>query len=66
MDLLNDLGNDVALSILVKKTHFEKLDSKEILPLITRIREVLEPISSRNHSHPIESLDVAKAVSKPY
>ena len=49
MDLINELGNDLALAVLVEKKHKEKLDSKEILSLIGKIREVLEPVSGRDH-----------------
>lgn len=66
MDLLNDLGNDVALSVLVKQIHSDKLDSKEILPLISRIREVLEPVSAKDHTYSIETFDVAKAMRKSF
>lgn len=51
MDLVNDLGNELAVAMLVEKKHSEKIDSKDVLSLICRIREVLEPVSSRDHSH---------------
>ncbi len=66
MDLLNDLGSDVALSVLVKKIHSDKLDSKEILPLISRIREILEPVSSKDHSYSIEPFEAAKVMKQTY
>jgi hypothetical protein len=62
MELLNDLGSDVALSILVERINSEKLDVKEILPLISRIREILEPISLKDHSHSTEHFEVAEVV----
>jgi len=45
MNLVNELGNDLALAFLVEKKHAEKLDSKEILALIDNIKRVLQPIS---------------------
>lgn len=51
MDLVNDLGNDLVLAMLVEKRHSEKIDSAEVLPLISRIREILEPVSARDHSY---------------
>lgn len=49
MDLVNDLGNDLVQAMLVQKKHSKKIDSKEILPLISKIKEVLEPISLKDH-----------------
>lgn len=51
MQLVNDLENDLALAVLVKRNTEESIDSKEVLPLIHRIREVLEPISERDHAY---------------
>ena len=50
MQTLNDLESDLALSVLVNQKNLEKLGSRDLLPLISRIREVLEPISERDHS----------------
>lgn len=61
MELVNDLGSDVAsdvaLAILVEKRYLEKIDSKEILPLILKIRQILEPISSKDHTHYLEPFE---------
>jgi hypothetical protein len=51
MDLVNDLGNDLVLAMLVEKKHSEKLDSREVLHLVSKIREVLEPVSAKDHSY---------------
>lgn len=53
MDLVNDLGNDLAFAMLIEKKHVEKIDSREILPLISKIREILEPISEKDHSYTV-------------
>lgn len=46
MNLIDDLGNDLAFAFLVEKKHVEKIDSKEVVILIKRIKDVLKPISS--------------------
>ncbi|HQU81523.1 MAG TPA: hypothetical protein PKY59_00265 [Pyrinomonadaceae bacterium] len=46
MNLLDELGNDLAFAFLVEKRHVEKIDSKEVVVLIKRIKDVLKPISS--------------------
>lgn len=45
MNLLDELGNDLAFAFLVEKKHREKIDSKEVVVLIERIKDVLKPIS---------------------
>jgi len=45
MDLLNELGTDLALAFLVEKKHTGKIDSKDVRALIARVRKVLQPIS---------------------
>lgn len=51
MQLVNELENDLAFAVLVEKKSGEKIASNEVLPLINRIREVLEPISGRDHAY---------------
>ncbi len=41
MDLLNDLGNDLAVAFLIEKKHRQKLDSRGAVDLIDRIRAAL-------------------------
>ena len=41
MDLIDDLGNDLALAFLVEKKHRQKIDSKDVLALIGRIKAAL-------------------------
>jgi hypothetical protein len=66
MELVNDLGNDVVVEMLVKKKHSEKIESGDILPLISKIREALEPISSRDHSYTNETEEVADVMTKSH
>lgn len=54
MDLINDLGNDLALAILVEKRHVQKIDSKDVKDLISRVRAILQPVS-RNSRFASES-----------
>ena len=49
MNLASELGNDLILAVLADKNLDKKLNKKEILPLLEKIREVLEPVSSRDH-----------------
>ena len=46
MNLANELENDLALAFLVDKKHSERIDSKEVLVLLKKVREVLKPLSS--------------------
>ena len=55
MQLVNDLETDLAFAVLVEKEGSEKLESKDVLPLINRIREVLEPISEKDHAYSSEA-----------
>ncbi len=57
MNLVNDLKNDFVLAIIVKKKHAEKINPTEFLPLLSKIREVLEPVSAKDHCR-ITSLPV--------
>ncbi|MCO6509963.1 MAG: hypothetical protein J5I65_04150 [Aridibacter famidurans] len=51
MQLVNELENDLAFAALVDKHGEKAIDSNQVLPLIHRIREVLEPISERDHAY---------------
>ena len=50
MDLLNELGNDLALAFLVEKRHTEKIDSHAAQALIARVKKALQPISRERES----------------
>jgi len=62
MQLVNELENELAFAVLVEGKSGEKLQSKDVLPLIDRIREILEPISEKDHSYS-EELEEAAAAS---
>ena len=62
MQLVNELENELAFAVLVEKKSGEKLESKDVLPLIDRIRAILEPISEKDHSYS-ESIDEIAAAS---
>jgi hypothetical protein len=42
MNLINDLGTDLALAFLVEKRYRQKIDSEEALALIRQVRCLLE------------------------
>lgn len=46
MGLVNELENDLALAFLVEKKHSEKIESKEVIVLLNKVREVLKPLSA--------------------
>ncbi len=62
MELLNELGNDLALAFLVEKKHKSKIDSKSALALIERVREVLKSVSKEEKTI-VKDLDAEKSVS---
>ncbi len=46
MDMINDLNNELAVSVLVKKEHAEKIKSQDVPVLIDRLRNALRLINS--------------------
>ncbi len=46
MDLINELGNELALTFLVEKKFNEKIRSSEVPFLIDKIKDALQSISS--------------------
>lgn len=52
MDLINDLGNDLAVAFLVEKRHGQKIESKEVPALMARIRAALQPFSNNDAKEP--------------
>lgn len=47
MNLINDLGSELAIAVLIEKRNSEKLNSEDILPLINRLNEALDAVSRR-------------------
>lgn len=50
MNLVNELENDLALAFLVDKKYSEKIESKEVIALMDKVREVLQPLSTEEES----------------
>jgi hypothetical protein len=46
MDLINDLGTDLALALLVEKRYRQKISSEEARSLIRRVKSLLECVSA--------------------
>jgi len=46
MDLVNELSSELALAFLVEKKHAERLNKNDVLALISRVKEVLLPLSA--------------------
>ena len=42
MELINDLGTDLAVAFIVERRYQQKLDSEEAVALISRVRDLLE------------------------
>lgn len=47
MNLVTDLGNDLAIALFIKKQHNERLDKKEVLALLNKVREELKGLSAK-------------------
>lgn len=62
MDLINELNSELAMSVLVKKEHTEKIRSHDVPVLITRLRDALRLI---NEVEQIE-LNVLAAPKTPH
>jgi hypothetical protein len=50
MNLVNELGSDIALAFLFERRYREKLEGNEVVDLISRVRFVLEPTSGKSHT----------------
>ncbi len=46
MDLVNELSSELALAFLVEKKYAKRLNTSDVLALISRIKEVLQPLSA--------------------
>lgn len=55
MDLINDLGSDLAIAFLVEKKHTRKIALREALVLIDRVRTELQRFSH------VSDLDIESA-----
>lgn len=59
MNLINDLDTEIAFAVLIEKKHKEKMESKEIFPLIGRLNKALEEVSENDSDHifPTENIN---------
>lgn len=48
MDLINDLGTDLAFAFLVEKRYGQKIDSAQAIELICRVTSLLESVATRS------------------
>lgn len=62
MNLIHDLGSELALAVLVNKKHQEKIGSKDILPLIGKLENALKDTAARNELDPNTVLIPEKAI----
>jgi hypothetical protein len=63
MDLINDLGTELAFAFLVEKRYQQKIDSEEALELISRIQTVLESASG---PEPAETRQSPNDLNRPF
>lgn len=62
MDIVNDLGSDLAIAFLVEKRHSRKIALRDALALIERIRSELDrPPRVEYYGDPIPPLESDKA-----
>jgi len=54
MELINDLGTDLAVAFLVEKRYQQKLDVEEARELISRVRDLLESAENVMSRHPLD------------
>ena len=54
MELINDLGTDLAVAFLVEKRCQQKLDVEEARELISRVRDLLESAENVMSRHPLD------------
>lgn len=47
MNSANELGSELALAFLVEKKYADKMNSSDILALIGKVKEVLQPLSAK-------------------
>lgn len=50
MDMINDLGCELAFAVLIEKKHREKIESTDVLPLISKIKEALRAVSAEENA----------------
>ncbi len=51
MDSANELSSELALAFLVEKKYAEKINSSDVLALIGKIKEVLQPLSAKENGN---------------
>lgn len=47
MNLISDLESELAMAVLLEKRHSDKINSKDLLPLIKRLNDALESVSTK-------------------
>ncbi len=50
MNSANELSSELALAFLVEKKYAEKINSSDVLALIGKVKEVLQPLSAKENS----------------
>jgi len=66
MNLISDIESELALAVLIEKKHTEKINSKDVLPLLKRLNEALESASLKKETPPTAPIAVQKANSSSH
>jgi len=56
MELINDLGTDLAVAFIVERRYQQKLDSEAALELISRVRDLLESSETSDRKDILEEI----------
>jgi uncharacterized protein (DUF697 family) len=52
MNILTDLGTDLAFAFLVEKIYGQRIDPAEAVALISQVQSILEPVSGFQGDNP--------------
>ena len=59
MNLVNDLGSDIAMAFLFESKYREKLEGNGVVDLISRVRFVLEPTGGKLRDESPSNLQIS-------
>ncbi|MBX3296588.1 MAG: hypothetical protein KF762_12860 [Acidobacteria bacterium] len=59
MDLIDEIGSDLAVAFLIEKRHSHKIESREAIDLINRIQGLLSETGQRLPANALPRTDIA-------
>jgi hypothetical protein len=63
MDLISDLETDLAFAFLVEQKYVQKLDNREVIELIVRVKTALETVAATGNTE-FRATPIAKTGSQ--